>query len=60
MDRIGADFDRTVAMIEKRLGANPVAIQIPVGSEAEFEGVIDLIKGKMYAFDELSLGGRKS
>ncbi|MBU1137931.1 MAG: GTP-binding protein, partial [Proteobacteria bacterium] len=56
MDRIGADFDRTVAMIEKRLGANPVAVQIPVGSEAQFEGVIDLIKGKMYSFDELSLG----
>ncbi|MBU0943833.1 MAG: elongation factor G [Proteobacteria bacterium] len=56
MDRVGADFYRAVAMIEKRLGANPAVIQIPVGSEAEFEGVIDLIEGKMYSFDQQSLG----
>ncbi len=56
MDRVGADFERVVAMMEERLGANPVVVQIPVGKEAEFEGVIDLIEGKMYAFDEDSLG----
>jgi elongation factor G len=56
MDRIGADFERVVAMMEKRLGTNPVVVQIPVGKESEFRGVIDLIEGKMYAFDEESLG----
>ena len=56
MDRIGSDFDRCVEMMEERLGANPVAIQIPVGKEAEFEGVIDLIDEKMLTFDEDSLG----
>ncbi len=56
MDRIGANFEKAVSMIEKRLGANPVAIQIPVGAEAGFEGVIDLIEGKMLVFQEHSLG----
>ncbi len=56
MDRIGADFDRVVTMMEERLGTNPIVIQIPVGKESEFEGVIDLIENKMYAFDEESLG----
>ena len=44
MDRTGADFQRTVDMITDRLGANPVPIQMPIGSEADFRGVIDLIK----------------
>jgi len=44
MDRTGADFWRTVDMMVDRLGANPVTIQIPVGSEAEFDGCIDLIE----------------
>ena len=56
MDRIGANFDRCLDMIRKRLGANPVAIQLPVGSEAEFAGVIDLIEAKMLVFDEDTLG----
>ncbi len=56
MDRIGADFERVVKMMEERLGTNPVVVQIPVGKEAEFEGVIDLIEEKMYVFDEDSLG----
>ncbi len=56
MDRIGADFERVVTMMEERLGANPVIVQIPVGKETEFEGVIDLIEEKMYSFDEESLG----
>ena len=56
MDRIGANFERCVSMISKRLGANPVPIQIPVGKEAEFEGIIDLIEERMLVFDEQSLG----
>jgi len=56
MDRVGADFDRSLKMIADRLGANPVAVQIPVGCESEFEGVIDLVEGKMLIFDESSLG----
>ncbi len=56
MDRVGADFERVVTMMEQRLGTNPVVVQIPVGKEAEFEGVIDLIEDKMLVFDEDSLG----
>ncbi len=56
MDRVGADFDHSLKMIAERLGANPVALQLPVGSESEFEGIIDLIEGKMFVFDEDSLG----
>jgi len=44
MDRTGADFWRTVAMMVDRLGANPVPLQIPVGAESEFDGCIDLIE----------------
>src|SRR5213082_2280754 len=46
MDRTGARFERTLAMIVDRLGANPVPIQLPWGVEAEFTGVIDLINMK--------------
>ncbi|WP_163339988.1 elongation factor G [Desulfopila sp. IMCC35008] len=56
MDRVGANFDRCVEMIKDRLGANPVPIQIPVGNEADFAGVIDLVEEKMLTFDEHSLG----
>lgn len=44
MDRVGADFDMCVNDIKEKLGANPVAIQLPIGAEDNFEGVIDLIK----------------
>ena len=54
MDRIGADFDRTCQMIVDRLGANPLPIQLPIGSEADFCGVIDLFQMKAIMFsDEL-------
>src|SRR3990170_3473278 len=43
MDRVGASFDRTLAMIGERLGANPVALQMPIGAESGFRGVVDLI-----------------
>ncbi len=56
MDRIGANFDRCVLMIAKRLGANPLPIQLPVGAETQFEGIIDLIEERMLIFDEQSLG----
>ncbi len=56
MDRVGADFDRCLEMMSDKLGANPVAIQVPVGTEADFVGVIDLIKEKMLEFSEQSLG----
>src|SRR5574340_1347089 len=45
MDRVGADFWRTVDMIRERLGAVPVPIQIPVGHESSFKGFIDLVEG---------------
>ena len=46
MDRIGADFERTVAMIEDRLRANPLVVQLPWGREADFVGVVDLVEMK--------------
>jgi elongation factor G len=46
MDRTGADFDRAVASIRDRLGANPVPIQLPIGAETDFRGVIDLLEMK--------------
>ena len=58
MDRIGADYWNCVKMIKERLGANPLPIQIPIGSEASFIGVIDLITEKMLVFDEESKGSQ--
>lgn len=52
MDRPGADFDRTVPAIRTRLGANAVPVTIPVGSGADFSGVIDLIRAKVLSFSE--------
>ncbi|MEN8188351.1 MAG: elongation factor G [Thermodesulfobacteriota bacterium] len=56
MDRVGADFERCQEMMEERLGSNPVALQVPVGAEADFKGIIDLVEEKMLVFDEDSLG----
>lgn len=42
MDRVGASYERTIESIRDRLGANPIAVQVPIGSESEFTGVIDL------------------
>jgi elongation factor G len=50
MDRVGADFYRTIGTISKRLGTNPVAIQMPIGSEDNFCGVVDLIEEKAIGF----------
>ncbi|MDD4873099.1 MAG: elongation factor G [Kiritimatiellae bacterium] len=56
MDRMGADFDRVVAEMRKRLGSNAVPVQIPWGSEDNFKGVIDLIDMRVVCFDDESLG----
>jgi elongation factor G len=58
MDRTGAAFYRTMLMMAERLGANPVAIQIPVGVEANFQGVVDLIRMQAILWDEETLGAR--
>jgi elongation factor G len=50
MDRVGADFQRTVDMIVERLGAKPVVIQLPIGSESNLKGVVDLIEEKAWYF----------
>ncbi len=50
MDRVGADFYQAMTSITERLGARPVALQMPVGSEKDFRGVIDLIDMRMYEF----------
>jgi elongation factor G len=52
MDRMGADFWRTVGMIRERLGANPVAIQLPIGSENNFKGFIDLLDRQAVIFTD--------
>ncbi len=56
MDRIGADFYRCVEMIIDRLGATPLVTQLPVGSEADFAGVIDLLKMQAIIWKDESLG----
>ena len=52
MDRLGADFYRTIEMIEKRLKATVLPVQLPLGSEASFQGIIDLIENKAVVFPE--------
>ena len=56
LDRIGADFFNVLEMIKVRLGAHPVALQIPLGEGDLFNGLIDLIKMKAVIFDETTLG----
>ena len=51
MDRVGADFDRTLDTIRHRLKANPVAIQFPMADEDSFEGVVDLLEGKALFYE---------
>jgi elongation factor G len=58
MDRVGADFDRGVSMIRERLGAHPVPVQLPIGTEEHFRGVIDLVTMKAVIWDDDSLGAR--
>lgn len=56
MDRTGADFFHVVTMIRERLNASPVAVQIPIGQEEHFKGVIDLVRMKSIVFDDTTLG----
>src|SRR5881398_388568 len=58
MDRIGADFDRVVREIRERLRANPVMVQLPLGIEDDFRGVIDLVTMKAVVWEDESLGAR--
>ncbi len=54
MDRVGADFFRTIDMITERLGANPLPVQLPIGAEDQYKGVIDLFSMKaVYYLDDL-------
>ncbi len=56
MDRAGADFLRVVAQLKERLGANPIPLQLPVGAEDTFEGVVNLISMKAIYWDDSSMG----
>ncbi len=58
MDRMGADFSRGVEMMRDRLGANPVPIQIPIGKEEDFRGLVDLVELKAYVWDDESMGAK--
>jgi len=52
MDRVGANFHHTVSMIEERLRAKPLPVQIPLGSESNFQGIIDLVENKAWRFED--------
>ncbi len=58
MDKIGADFFKCMEDIKTRLGAKPVAIQLPVGAESNFKGLIDLVRMKARIWDDESLGAK--
>ena len=55
MDRVGASFERTIGMVRERLGANPVAVQIPIGEETAFTGIVDLFTKQAIIWED-SLG----
>lgn len=52
MDRVGASFDRTIESIRSRLGANPIAMQLPIGEESSFRGVIDLMTMRAITWED--------
>jgi elongation factor G len=56
MDKIGADFFMSVKMIKERLGANPLVLQLPIGAEQNFAGIVDLLRMKAVVWDDESLG----
>jgi len=56
MDRVGADFKRTMDQIVTKLGSNPVAVQLPIGSEDKFAGVVDLLKMKAITYKDETMG----
>src|SRR5882762_1711636 len=58
MDRVGADFPRVVHQIRERLNANPVVLQLPLGAEENFRGIIDIVTMKAIVWEDESLGAR--
>jgi len=58
MDRLGADFFRVVQMIQDRLGARPTPVQLPIGAEDRFVGIVDLVRMKAVVWEEESLGAK--
>ncbi len=58
MDRVGADFFRVLQMMRDRLGTKPLAVQIPLGAEDAFKGVVDLVQMKAVVWDEEDLGAK--
>ncbi|KPL51485.1 elongation factor G [Prosthecomicrobium hirschii] len=60
MDKVGADFDRCINDIKVRLGAKPVAIQLPIGAESDFKGIVDLVRMKGVVWADESLGAKFS
>ena len=56
MDRVGADFLRVVDQVRERLGATPVPVQLPIGAEEKFEGIVDLIRMKAIYWDDANMG----
>jgi elongation factor G len=60
MDKAGADFEYVIETIRKRLGARPVAIQIPIGAEAKFRGVIDLVEMRAIVWHDETMGAEYS
>jgi len=56
MDRVGADFHRCVRMFRDRLGANPLILQLPIGSEADYRGIVDLVRMKAIVWKDETLG----
>jgi len=57
IDKAGADFEHAIATIKKRLNARPIAIQIPIGQEDKFKGIVDLFKMKAIVWNDETLGG---
>ncbi len=58
MDRVGSDFFRVIQMIKDRLGARPVALQLPIGFEDKFVGIVDLVRMKAVVWEDESLGAK--
>src|SRR5215472_10052209 len=58
MDKVGADFDKCVDDLVTRVGANPVCVQLPIGAESSFKGIVDLVRMKAVVWDDESLGAK--
>src|SRR5512138_311873 len=58
MDRVGANFPQLIHQVKKKLGANPLPIQIPIGAEDKFKGIVDLVEQKAYIWEGEELGAK--